>query len=428
MERLSRIVNFELFRPDLARAVPRSDGSKGGRPPFDLVFMFKVLILQASHSLSDERTEFLIKDRLSFMRFLGLGLSDPVPDANTIWTFCEALMRAEIAGMPAIVVLFSAYEAALRQAGFLAMGGQIVDATVVAAPKQRNTEAEKADLKAGRVPDAWVAKPAKLAQKDRDARWTIKWSKAKPAEDGAKRIDLAVPSFGYKNHIGIDRRHGLIRTWTATDAARHDGAKLPRLVSKANTAGGRLGRHRLSLEGQRTVPRSPWLPLPHALQEAAGQANGEEYRPRQRREVEGPRGRRTCLRPAERVDGARGAHDRLGASPDEDRLGQPHVQHEPGDLAHRLPDEDSLRIGIAEPSPTRAGDEGYIRSANRSDAHNPLPEAAVKSVSGGVQIAPLTPSHPIIRRRSPTSKRSKSSTGPIARGIEMRTNALTDEP
>jgi IS5 family transposase len=171
------------------------------------------------------------------MRFLGLGLSDPVPDANTIWTFREALTWAEIAGRPAIEVLFSAYDTAVRQAGFLAMGGQIVDATVVVAPKQRNTEAEKAELKAGRVPDAWRAQPAKLAQKDRDARWTIKWSKAKPAEDGSKRIDLAVPAFGYKNHVGIDRRHGLIRTWTATDAARHDGAQLPGLLSKANTSG-----------------------------------------------------------------------------------------------------------------------------------------------------------------------------------------------
>lgn len=171
------------------------------------------------------------------MRFLGLGLSDAVPDANTIWTFREALTQAQIEGKSAIQVLFLAYEAALREAGFLAMGGQIIDATVVAAPKQRNTEAEKADLKAGRVPDAWRAKPMKLAQKDRDARWTIKWSKAKPAEDGAKRVDIAVPAFGYKNYVGIDRRHGLIRTWTATDAARHDGAQLPGLLSKANTAG-----------------------------------------------------------------------------------------------------------------------------------------------------------------------------------------------
>ena len=85
VERLSAIIDFEAFRPDLARAVPRLDGSKGGRPAFDLVFMWKVLVLQASHSLSDERTEFLVKDRLSFMRFL--GLAEPMPDANTIWTF-----------------------------------------------------------------------------------------------------------------------------------------------------------------------------------------------------------------------------------------------------------------------------------------------------------------------------------------------------
>ncbi|SEG44745.1 hypothetical protein SAMN04488144_1182 [Methylobacterium sp. 190mf] len=103
-------------------------------------------------------------------------------DANTIWTFREALTRAEIAGKPAIAVLLSAYDTALRQAGFLAMGGQIVDATVVTAPKQRDTEAEKVELKAGRVSDVWRAQPAKLAQKERDARWTIKWSKAKPAD------------------------------------------------------------------------------------------------------------------------------------------------------------------------------------------------------------------------------------------------------
>jgi IS5 family transposase len=236
LERLNAIVDFEGFRPDLARAVPRSDGSRGGRPPFDHVFMWKVLILQASHSLSDERTEFLIKDRFSFMRFLGLGLSDPVPDANTIWTFREALTRARINAKPAIEVLFRAYEAALTQAGFLAMGGQIVDASIIAAPKQRNTDSEKAEIKAGRIPEAWKDKPAKLAQKDRDARWTVKWSKAKPSDDGSPRIDLAVPAFGYKNHLGIDRRHGLIRTWTATDAARHDGAQLPNLVSKMNTA------------------------------------------------------------------------------------------------------------------------------------------------------------------------------------------------
>src|SRR3954462_7659048 len=198
LERLNAIVDFEGFRPDLARAVPRSDGSKGGRPPFDHVMMFKILILQASHSLSDERAEFLIKDRLSCMRFLGLGLADPVPDANTIWTFREALTRAQIEGRPAIEVLFARFDAALREAGFLAMGGQIIDASLVACPKQRNTDAEKAAIKAGCIPEGWSEKPAKLAEKDRDARGTVKWSKAKPAEDGSPRVDIAVPVFCYK--------------------------------------------------------------------------------------------------------------------------------------------------------------------------------------------------------------------------------------
>ena len=143
LERLRAVVDFALFRADLERAVPRSDGSKGGRPAFDHVLMFKVLVLQASHSLSDERTEYLIRDRLSFMRFLGLRLADTVPDANTIWTFREALTGAKLRGKPAIEVLFKRFDAALSAAGFLAMGGQIIDATIVAAPKQRNTDGEK---------------------------------------------------------------------------------------------------------------------------------------------------------------------------------------------------------------------------------------------------------------------------------------------
>jgi transposase, IS5 family len=195
--------------------------------------MFKVLLLQAMHALSDERCEYLVKDRLSFMRFLGLGLADAVPDANTIWTFREALKRAG-----AVDALFARFDAALRDAGYLAMGGQIVDASIVAAPKQRNTETEKAAIKAGRVPEGWSEKPAKLRQKDRDARWTVKFSKAKPREDGTPQIDIAAPAFGYRNHVGIDRRHGLIRRWMATDAAAHDGARLGDLLDPNNTAGG----------------------------------------------------------------------------------------------------------------------------------------------------------------------------------------------
>src|ERR1700750_782218 len=126
LERLNAVIDFELFRPELERAVPRADRSKGGRPPFDHVLMFKVLILQTLSNLSDERTEFLLRDRLTWIRFLGLGLGDPVPDANTIWTFREQLTKAA-----AIEPLFARFDQALRAAGYLAMSGQLVDATIV---------------------------------------------------------------------------------------------------------------------------------------------------------------------------------------------------------------------------------------------------------------------------------------------------------
>src|SRR6185369_15927070 len=117
LERLSAVVDLELFRADLERAVPRADGSKGGRPPFDHVLMFKTLILQSTHNLSDERTEYLIRDRLSFMRFLRLGLGDTVPDANTIWTFREALTQARLAEQPAIEFCSSASMRSSRRPG-----------------------------------------------------------------------------------------------------------------------------------------------------------------------------------------------------------------------------------------------------------------------------------------------------------------------
>ena len=163
LERLNAVVDFELFRADLERAVPRSDRAKGGRPPFDHVLMLKTLVLQASHNLSDERTEYLIRDRLSFMRFLGLGLADTVPDANTIWIFREALTRARIAGKPAIEVLFERFDGALSAAGFLAMSGQIIDASIVAAPKQRGFPPIPASTTRPRRPTRLRARASKCA-------------------------------------------------------------------------------------------------------------------------------------------------------------------------------------------------------------------------------------------------------------------------
>lgn len=232
--KLAALVDFGIFRPRLEGALKRSDRSRGGRPPMDPVLMFKILILQTLYTLSDEATEFQVRDRLSFMRFLKLGLEDTVPDATTIWLFREQLTRAG-----AIKDLFAAFDDFLRGKGYLAMSGQIVDASIIQAPRQRNTDAEKAALKEGRIPEDWATQPAKLAQKDRDARWTLKRAKARKAgPDGTKaKVEIAIPVFGYKNHVGIDAAHRLIRAFTVTSAAAHDGAQLPAVLTK-NTASG----------------------------------------------------------------------------------------------------------------------------------------------------------------------------------------------
>lgn len=194
LEAYAGAVDFEIFRADLDEALAYSDGAKGGRPPFDPVLMFKILIIQAQNNLSDDRAEFLISDRLSFMRFLGLGLSDRVPDAKTIWAFRERLTRAG-----AIEALFARFDGAIREAGYIAMSGQIVDSTLVAAPKQRNTDEEKKKIKGGKsAAEIWPDDPTKARQKDVDARWTIQFSKARPRGDGPAPPDIAIPSFGYK--------------------------------------------------------------------------------------------------------------------------------------------------------------------------------------------------------------------------------------
>jgi IS5 family transposase len=233
LEAFRSVIDFEIFRPDLVEALDYSDGAQGGRPPFDPVLMFKILVIQAANNLSDERAEFLINDRLSFMRFLGLGLTDRIPDARTIWLFREKLTRAGV-----IQALFDRLDDALRASGYIAMSGQIVDASLISAPKQRNTREENHTIKAGGIPEDWAKKPAKLRHKDRDARWTVKFTKAKTRADGTTPpVDIAIPTFGYQNHVSIDRGYGLIRKWLATDAASYEGARLrDGLLDKTNTA------------------------------------------------------------------------------------------------------------------------------------------------------------------------------------------------
>lgn len=189
--------------------------SNAGRRGYDAILKFKMIVLQSLYNLSDEQIEMQVRDRLSFMRFLDIDLRDPVPDATTIWLFREALVEAKL-----IDTLFERFSQHLSAKGFLARGGQIIDATIVTAPIQRNTKDENATVKSGEVPKEWAETPAKFEQKDTDARWTKKHGKS---------------FFGYKNHVGIDKAHKLVRTFDVTDASVHDSQKLDAVLDKNNT-------------------------------------------------------------------------------------------------------------------------------------------------------------------------------------------------
>lgn len=125
------------------------------------------------YDLFDDQVEYQIRDRLSFVRFLGLGLEDKVPDAKTVWLYREQLAQA---GM--IETVFGNFDGYLKDRGYLAMGGQIIDASIVSVPTQHNKRDENIKIKAGETPEGWVDKPAKFRQKDADARWTKKHGKS----------------------------------------------------------------------------------------------------------------------------------------------------------------------------------------------------------------------------------------------------------
>ena len=217
--KIDGIVPWEEFRSHLEavwRKPANQRKSSAGRKPWDAVVMFKAIVLCALYNLSDDQVEYQIRDRLSFVRFLGLGLEDKVPDAKTVWLYREQLAQA---GM--IATVFENFDSYLKDRGYLAMGGQIVDASIVSVPTQHNKRDENAKIKAGETPKDWVDKPAKFRQKDTDARWTKKHGKS---------------HYGYKNHINVDRRHKLVRCYHVTKASVHDSQALEAVLDADNTA------------------------------------------------------------------------------------------------------------------------------------------------------------------------------------------------
>jgi IS5 family transposase len=250
--KLKAEIDFEAFRPDLERVHEKARKSNAGAKPFDVVLMFQVLILQQLYNLSDDGMEYQVRDRLSFMRFLGLRMEDRVPDAKTVWLFRE---RLEALGL--VEVLFARFHEQLAARGYVARSGQMVDATFVEVPRQRNRREDNAKLKAGELPDGWDApeQAARRRQKDTDARWS-------------KKNDET--HYGYKNHINADAATKLIQDYAVTPANVHDSQVFEALLDTETTdeKGGKRPVHADSAyRSERHEERLAELGLPSQVHE-----------------------------------------------------------------------------------------------------------------------------------------------------------------
>jgi len=214
LQELNHFINWKLFEAPLEKAFHNAlkQLSKGGRPAFNKLMLFKALIIQSLYNLSDEQLEYQIVDRASFKRFLGLKSSDKVPDSRTFWLFREQLIEKEL-----IQHLFDIFNETLDAAGIFANEGKLIDASFVEVPRQRNNRDENKHIKeTGTMPEDWKNKPHKSAQKDIDARWTKK---------------NETKFYGYKNHIKADAKTKIIMDYIVTDAAVHDSQAVEILLT-----------------------------------------------------------------------------------------------------------------------------------------------------------------------------------------------------
>ena len=213
LEKISKVINFESFRTTLeSKLLNTEKKNNAGAKPFDVVMMFKIMILQRYYGLGDTQVEYQIIDRLSFKKFLGLQSGDKVPDEKTVWLFRENLTNSGV-----IELLFGQFTEFLEKENLIFNEGKLVDASFTIAPRQRNTREENEKIKNGEGNDLWNDQPNKKKHKDIDARWTKK--------NGEKY-------YGYKNHAKVDSKGKFINKYLVTDASVHDSQALEELLEK----------------------------------------------------------------------------------------------------------------------------------------------------------------------------------------------------
>ena len=210
-------------------------------------------------------------------------------------------------------------------------------------------------------------RPAKNAQKDKDARWT-------------KKNDESF--YGYKNHIGVDKAHKLIRKWDATDAAVHDSQKLDDVLDPSNTGKEVWADSAYRSVADRGAPAGEGLaePYPPACrsQSSAVRAPGVG----EHDALEGARPCRACIRPPAELDGRQDrAHHRHRAGEVQDRDDEPRLQHPPAGSARadggcarlsaltggvRVTSCKGSRIAVRHQSCSRSGTHPGTSCGNRS--------------------------------------------------------------
>lgn len=210
---LDQAIDFAALAKAVDAKLVIGDSGRGGRPPYPTELMIRLLVVQQMYNLSDDALEYQVLDRASFQRFAGLEKSSRIPDAKTIWVWRERLKKQDLIGD-----ISEAVGLQLAQAGFIARGGQIIDASIVTAPVQHNRSEENEAIKRREAPEGWNA--AKRAQKDTDARWTKKHGKS---------------YYGYKLHANTDRRWGFIRRAEVTAASVNDTEVFESILDQTNT-------------------------------------------------------------------------------------------------------------------------------------------------------------------------------------------------
>jgi IS5 family transposase len=215
LEELERIMDWSIFVEKLDKIRPdKTQAGVGGRPPFKNLVVFKVLLLKHLNGVSNGQLEFLITDRLSWKRFLGMELSDKAPDENTIWSWEELLTKSR-----QYEELFDVFNQRLAKMGVIAKKGSIVDSTFVDVPRQRISREERESLKRKELPDRWLmpGNANELSQRDAEASWAKKGNET---------------HFGYKDHIEADSESKIITDFEVTPANVHDSQEICGLIDE----------------------------------------------------------------------------------------------------------------------------------------------------------------------------------------------------